>query len=153
MPIWYNTRVCSYFNKDWFNKGIKFVKDLFIEDQFITIEYLQDTLEVKCNFLDYAHIKSKIMKLRLNLNINKVQPILPYILKIIQMNGKGCQPIYSIIQPKATNIIPNLREKWEIMLKMMIFLKMISIMLLKLHKNYLSVYITDMYNSKYCMIG
>ena len=116
MPIWYNTRVCSYFNKEWFNKGIKFVKDLFIEDQFITIEYLQDTLEVKCNFLDYAHIKSKIMKLRLNLNINKVQPILPYILKIIQMNGKGCQPIYSIIQPKATNIIPNLREKWEIML-------------------------------------
>ena len=36
---------------------------------------------------------------------------------------------------------------------MMIFLKMISIMLLKLHNNSLSVYITDMFNSKYCMIG
>ena len=116
MPIWYNTKVCTYFNKEWFNKGIKFVKDLFIEEKFVTIEYLQDTLGVKCNFLDYENIKSKILNSRLKFNIDKVQPILPYILKIIQMKGKGYQSIYSIIQPRANNIISNLREKWEQML-------------------------------------
>ena len=71
MPIWHNTRICAYFNKEWFNKGIKFVNDLFTDGSFVTIAYLQNTIGVKCNFLEYANIKSRIIKH----NINNVQPI------------------------------------------------------------------------------
>ena len=116
MPIWHNTRICTYFNKEWFNKGIKFVNDLFIDESFVTVEYLQNIIGVKCNFLEHANIKSKIMKLRVKLNINNVRPILPDILKIIQMSGKGCQTIYTIIQTKSDNNILTLKEKWEQML-------------------------------------
>ena len=59
MPIWYNTKICTYFNKEWFNKGIKFVSDLFIEENFVTLEYLQKILGVKCYFLEHVNIKSK----------------------------------------------------------------------------------------------
>ena len=57
MPIWYNTKICTYFNKEWFNKGIKFVSDLFFEKKFVTLEYFHKILGVKCNFLEYANIK------------------------------------------------------------------------------------------------
>ena len=113
MPIWHNTRICTYFNKEWFNKGIKFVNDLFIDESFVTIAYLQNTIGFKCIFLDYANIKSRIMKLRVKLNIIKVRPILPDILKVIQMSGKGCQTIYTICQTMSDNIVLTLKEKWE----------------------------------------
>ena len=57
-----------------------------------------------------------IMKLHVKHSINKVQSILPYILKVIQLSGKGCQTIYTIIQTKSDNIILTLKEKWEQML-------------------------------------
>ena len=116
MPIWHNTRICAYFNKEWFYKGIKFVNDLFTDGSFVTLAYLQNTMGVKCNFLEYANIKSRIMKLRVKHKINNVQPILPYILKVIQLSGKGCRTIYTIIQNKSDNIILTLKEKWEQML-------------------------------------
>ena len=116
MPIWYNTKICTYFNKEWFNKGIKFVSDLFIEENFVTLEYLQKILGVKCNFLEHANIKSKILKLRVKHSNGNFLPMLPEVLRIIQINGKGCQDIYNIIQNKSDNIIPTLKEKWETIL-------------------------------------
>ena len=70
------------------------MNDLFIDGNFVTIAYLKNTIEVKCNFLEYANIKLRITKLRVKHCINNVQPSLPYILKVIQLNGRGCQTIY-----------------------------------------------------------
>ena len=113
MPIWFNTKICTYFNKEWFEKGIMFVNDLFVEGKFVTIEYLRNIIGVKCNFLGHAIIKSKVMNLNVKVNTINFLPILPEVLRIIQMNGNGCQNIYSIIQKKSDNIITTLKEKWE----------------------------------------
>ena len=53
------------------------------------------------------------MKLHVKLTNVNFLPMLPEVLRIIQMNGKGCQDIYNIIQNKSDNIIPTLKEKWE----------------------------------------
>ena len=128
------------------------MNNFFLDESFVTVEYLQNIIGVKCNLLEHANIKSKIMKLRVKLNINNVPPILPDKLKIIQMSGKGCQTIYTTIQTKSDNIILTLKEKWEQMLNDDIFEDDIFRTLLKSHKNLLNVYITDMYNLRYCMI-
>ena len=36
MPIWYNSRLCNHFNKEWFNKGLIFVKDLFLNRNLVS---------------------------------------------------------------------------------------------------------------------
>ena len=37
MPIWYNTNICSYFNKEWFVNGISIVDILFMNENFDSI--------------------------------------------------------------------------------------------------------------------
>ena len=37
MPIWYNTKICSYFNKEWFVNGISIVDNLFMNENFDSI--------------------------------------------------------------------------------------------------------------------
>ena len=113
MPIWFNTKISTYFNKEWFEKGIIFVNDLFIEGNFVTVEYLQNTIGVKCNFLGHANIKAKVMKLNGKVNTINLRPLLPDVLKIVQINGNGCQNIYNFIHKKSDNIITSLKEKWE----------------------------------------
>ena len=44
MPIWYNSRLCNHFKKEWFNKRLIFVKDLFLNRNFVSLDYLRTTL-------------------------------------------------------------------------------------------------------------
>ena len=67
-------------------------------------------------FLEYANIKAKILKLRVTPTNDNDRPILPSILNVVQMGGKGCQNIYNSIQKKSDNTIQNLNNKWECML-------------------------------------
>ena len=118
MPIWYNNKICYYFNKEWFTKGPICVSDFFISESFITHEYLQNTIGIKCNFLEYANIENKIIKLNIFFNkYNNTQSILRTMLIIINSGGKGCQKIYNVIQKKTNNITIELKNKWEHILK------------------------------------
>ena len=103
MPIWFNTMICDYFNKEWLTKGLIFVNDFFIDESFVTLEYLRNVIGVKCNFLEYKIIKNKISNLKIILNNNNsARPVFPNILNIIQLGGKGCQKYiyYKVIQKK-----------------------------------------------------
>ena len=56
-------------------------------------------LSTKCNFLDYASIKNKILNLHISFSkYNNTRPILPNMLNIINLGGKGCKKIYNTIQ-------------------------------------------------------
>ena len=78
MPLWHNTKLCNYFNKDWFSKGIICVNDLLCNSDFISLENLRQTKNVKCNFLEYETIKQKIQRIHTNHHKERAAgPILP----------------------------------------------------------------------------
>ena len=41
MPTWYETKICNYFNKEWFDKNVIYINDLFWNETFITLENLR----------------------------------------------------------------------------------------------------------------
>ena len=114
MPIWYSTKICSYFNKEWFVNGISIVDDLFINGNFVTLDYLHNVKGVKCNFLEYESIRLKIANLHIPPNAYiRIPPRLPLMLRKISLGGKGCNRIYQIILQTSHNVILQLKRKWE----------------------------------------
>ena len=114
MPLWYNTKLYNYFNKDWFNKGITCVNDLLCNGNFISIENLRQSRNVKCNFLEYESIKQKIQNIHTFRHKERVVgPILPIMLDKINLSVKGCNQIYRIIQTNSEHVINEVKEKWE----------------------------------------
>ena len=65
MSIWYNSRVCNYFNREWFEKGFLFIKDLFINEKLVSLENICNFKGLKCNFLEYEFVKKKIALLNI----------------------------------------------------------------------------------------
>ena len=117
MPLWYNTKLCNYFNKDWYNKGITCVYDLFCNGSFISIENLRQSRNVKCNFLEYESIKQKIQIIHTSRHKERVVgPTLPIMLDKINLSGKGCSHIYRIIQTNSEQVINEVKERWETIL-------------------------------------
>ena len=114
MPQWYNTKLCNYFNKDWYNKGITCVNDLLCNGNFISIENLCQRRNVKCYFLEYESIKHKIQIIHtFRHKVRVVGPILPIMLDKINLSVKGCNQIYRIIQKNSEQVINEVKEKWE----------------------------------------
>ena len=68
MPIWYNNRVCNYFNKKWFDNGIIFLNDLFNGENMVSLHYLRSIKGLKCNFLEYEIIRKKIADIVIAVN-------------------------------------------------------------------------------------
>ena len=63
LPIWYNSQIYESINKDLFHKGLRFIRDFFVNWSIITLQYLQETKNVKSNFLTYETLKRKICKI------------------------------------------------------------------------------------------
>ena len=70
MPIRFNTKICNYFNKEWFGKGIIYVNDLFMNETFMSLEDLRSVKRVKCKILEYESIKKKFHPLDIYLKNN-----------------------------------------------------------------------------------
>ena len=69
MLIWYNSNVCTYSNRDWFEKGVIYVNDLFVNDTFMSLENLQGLKGLRCIFLEYETLKQKILHLNIPMDI------------------------------------------------------------------------------------
>ena len=114
ITIWYNTNICNYSNKEWFEKGITFVKDFCRNEYVMSLEHLLQVKDNKCNFIKYESIKRNIQVMHVQYQINeKIRPILPIMLDKITFKGKGCNRIYRSIQKTSKNFINGTRLKWE----------------------------------------
>ena len=114
MPLWHNTKLCNYFNKGWFSKGIIYVNDLLSNGDFISLENLRQGKNVKCNFLECETIKQKIQSIHTNPQKERtVGLILPIMLDKINLSGKGCNKIYRIMQMNSVQVINESRDKLE----------------------------------------
>ena len=129
MIIWYNNNICNYFNKDWFDKSIICVNDLFINDTFISLDNLRGLKGIKCNFLEYETLKQKISLFNIPLDIySKNGPTLPVMLEKISLCGKGCTKIYKILQTTSYSVLLSVQDtgRWESMLNEEVSIKEIS---------------------------
>ena len=116
-PIWYNSKMISEKLQTWVDKGIMTVGDLLDNDGLIvSLDYINNNLQLNCNFLFYDRLKKKIKLLLGNSQIlehNNLRPRLPYILYIVESCTKGNKNIYFNSLPAVSNIMVDLQNKWS----------------------------------------
>ena len=85
LPIWNNSNVCTYCNRDWFEKGVICVYDLLENGIFMSLEQFRANC-LRCNFLEHATLKRKIQQLDIPLDVHlKIGPVLPVMLEAISL--------------------------------------------------------------------
>ena len=120
-PLWLNNKVkvggSSIFYKHWFKKGIIFIHDLLDSNgQFFSLNYIQNTLGIKTNFIEYQGLINSIISSRDNLGIlqqghNITRPNRPIEIKILMWDKKGGQLFYKILTDNTTS--PSSQTKWQ----------------------------------------
>ena len=93
MPIWYNAQIITERIPRWVEKGILTIGDLIdTNGEFFTIEYLDNHLQLNCDFLLYNRLKKRIGTIIGNNRISQfdnIHPRLPFILYNIEAGQKG----------------------------------------------------------------
>ena len=92
MPLWYNTKVISEKILSWFDKAILTIGDMIDAGHIFTIEYIKNNLQLNCDFLMYNRLNKRIQLILGNNQISQndnIRPRLPFILYIIEADGKG----------------------------------------------------------------
>ena len=91
--------------------------DLLDDDgRMISLEYINNVLQLKCDFLLYNRLRYKLEKLLGNNHIRSQdnnRPRLPYILYIIEPGVKGNKNIYFNLKNTGNNIHLELKDKWS----------------------------------------
>ena len=117
MPLWYNTQIIPNRLPKWVEMGIITIGNLLdTNGEIYTIEYLNDHLQLNCDFLLYIRLKKRISNIIGNNKISSIdnaRPRLPFILYNIEVGQKGNKNIYFNIQTAGQNILIDLKEKWS----------------------------------------
>ena len=113
MPIWYNTKVIQKRIPKWTEKGICTIGDLLDENgKFLTFEYINNRLQLKCDFLLYNRLKRKIVDVIGNNLISQkdnIHPRMPFILYIIEPGQKGNKNAYFSKQASDLYVLTELQ--------------------------------------------
>ena len=120
-PIWYNSKIVPYdlYIKDWFNKGIIYVKDILnLNGSMMTQQQLQNFYKINItNFLEYHKVKIVIEKF-LNKNLNNINfpvhtiyPAIPQHMNILYRYNASSQDFYKLLDQHDFQF--PLKEKWD----------------------------------------
>ena len=61
MPLWYNYILRPQLNRQWYEKGVLLVGDIRYEKaEMLELDYLQSSLGLKINFIQYGELKAKM---------------------------------------------------------------------------------------------
>lgn len=114
-PVWYNPLLkidnVSFFNKEWHEKGIKFISDFMDSNQmFLNFESFKQKFNLESsNFLFYRGICESIKTaLRSNQiekgkNFDITRPFIPNHINILIKNKKGCKDMYNSLINSVQN--------------------------------------------------
>ena len=89
--------------RNYFDKGITFVNDLLNDNRdFSTVNTFTEKFGINTNFLQYKSILNSIKRSRNILGIGQfdnklMNPIRPWIIKLITCNTKGCRSSYDVL--------------------------------------------------------
>ena len=116
-PLWYNSEIIEGKIQKWLDKDIHTLGDLLDADgRMVSLEYINNILQLKCDFLLCIRLRHKLEKLLGNNQIRSQdnnRPRLPYILYIIEPGVKGNKNIYFNLKNTGNNIHLELKEKWS----------------------------------------
>ena len=120
-PIWYNTLLKvggkSIFYRNWVEKGILNIYDIMdSKGEVLELNYLQNTVGVRTNFIEYQGVINAITTLRMKLHIehkkyNIAKPNMSSYLKFLKRDNKGCQIFYKILI--SNHSTPTSQIKWQ----------------------------------------
>ena len=106
-PIWFNSNLevggKSMFIKDWYDNGIRFVKDMYTTDgDIIGIHSLQNNYGIKTNFLEYNGVRSVLRKYQRKVvgelvSVDCYCPAFPIALNCIMKSSKDISGIFNDI--------------------------------------------------------
>ena len=113
--IWYNSFiriknkvVCK---KEWFNKGIIYVKDLYFQNQLLTVEQFNQLYNTNVKFLEYYAIVSTIPReWRMQTYIEQKNENTQVLIKKLGTYEKWSQVIYAQINT-TDDAVKNIKEK------------------------------------------
>ena len=124
--IWMNDNIKidgkPVFYKSWFEKGIKFIQDLMIDEQnFISYQEFIEKYAFQPNFIHYLSlinsVKSFVNSQSHSNRTTVAYPAIPPQIQFLLQKDKGCQDFYSLlIKERATK--PISENKWETILQM-----------------------------------
>ena len=117
IPLWYNSQITDGKIQGWINKGIHTVGDLLdIEGHMLSLNHIENTLQLNCDFPLYNRLRYRIYKILGNNQISiqgNIRPRLPYILYVIESGVKGNKNTYFSLKNTGNNINLELKEKWS----------------------------------------
>ena len=121
LPLWYNDKIKignkSVFFKDWYNKGIRYIKDLTNnKNEFYNLPEFQTQYNIKTNFITYYGLINAIKKIidkHDTKNDNNLYPIIPVNIKIFFKNKKGAKDMYKILCSINNIKKPDYITKWN----------------------------------------
>ena len=115
MPLWHNSKINLEYRKDWEEKGYLTLGDILNDDGHILSENELKERGLGVNFLDYYKMNKRIKEITNKCGNKKIYigPCLSRILFEIGLNVKGCNQIYNKIMVYDSNIILEVKDKWE----------------------------------------
>ena len=72
MPLWYNDILRLQLNRQWYGNGISLVGDILNENaEMLELEYLQSSLGLMINFIQYGELKANMNTLKNHYQLNR----------------------------------------------------------------------------------
>ena len=116
MPLWFNSILDFEYRRNWYEKGYTVLGDILNEyGDIMTITELSERGLI-INFLDYYKIKKRIQDLNITAHAPIQGPYIPRILFEIGTSGKGCSKTYNKMMEYNSNLLKDIRNKWELTL-------------------------------------
>lgn len=121
VSIWFNPDIRvggrSIFYKSWFEKGIRYINDLF--DNYgclLPLRVFRDTYNIQVMFLEYEGLLKAVRDYLAqfyfkHLDINLYNPVCPLTLSLIMSQKKGCRKLYDILIRRES--LPVSANKWQ----------------------------------------
>ena len=116
-PLWLNSSIMVEKKNSWEAKGLHTIGDMLNDDGHIfSLDYLRNTLDLKCDFLFYNRLKRRIQN---NIGTNQIRvednirPRLPYILYNVEIGSQGNKNTYFNLFDNNNRVICELQEKWS----------------------------------------
>ena len=111
--------------KCWVEKGIRIVKDLFVEDTFISFEQLRTHFNItQSHFFRYLQLRSFISSSYSQFPLLPPHSFLDTILKISPQSKKCIGVVYSLLNSYNLKPLTLLKQQWEEELDMQISTEM-----------------------------
>ena len=103
-------------NKKYLKNGIYFINDIIDKNgYFLTYEQFKNKYDNIANFLEYtsliSSIKEYIKRLKIDPDVQLLEPIMPLALSILLQSKKGCRPVYARLV--HTNSTISSINKWS----------------------------------------